>query len=87
VWVQQREYKAVGTVLAGARRDAGFTQQQLAKVLRKPQSFVSNYESGQRRLDVLETIRVADALGQNPEKVLLDILTVAVRGRSKPRVR
>jgi hypothetical protein len=62
VWVQQRDYVAVGIALADARQRAGLTQKQLAKLLRKPQSFVSNYESGQRRIDVLELTRIASAL-------------------------
>jgi transcriptional regulator with XRE-family HTH domain len=62
VWVQQKDYIDVGDALAYARERAGLTQQQLARLLRKPQSFVSNYERGQRRIDVLELIRIADAL-------------------------
>jgi hypothetical protein len=32
---------------------------QLARLLRKPQSFVSNYERGQRRVEVLELLRIS----------------------------
>jgi hypothetical protein len=35
----------------------------LARLLRKPQSFVSNYERGQRRIDVPELLRIVEALG------------------------
>ena len=45
-----------------AREQTGFTQQQVAKLLQKPQSFVSSYERGQRRIDILEFLRVADVL-------------------------
>ena len=62
MWVQQTEYAEVGAALADARERAGLTQQQLARRLRKPQSFVSNYERGQRRIDILELLRVVDAL-------------------------
>jgi transcriptional regulator with XRE-family HTH domain len=75
VWVQQREYRSVGAALARARERAGRTQQELAHLLRKPQSFVSNYERGQRRIDVLELIRIVDALAGDPRKVFLDILS------------
>jgi transcriptional regulator with XRE-family HTH domain len=61
--------------LTKAREGAGLTQQQLARLLRKPQSFVSNYERGQRRIDVLELIRIVDALAGDPRKVFLDILS------------
>jgi transcriptional regulator with XRE-family HTH domain len=74
VWVQQKEYAEVGAALARARERARLTQQQLAKLLRKPQSFVSNYERGQRRIDVLELLRVVEALGGDPVEVFREIL-------------
>ena len=45
-----------------------------AKLLRKPQSFVSNYERGQRRIDVLELLRIVAALKGDPRRVFADIL-------------
>jgi transcriptional regulator with XRE-family HTH domain len=74
VWVQQREYGEVGAALANARQRAGLTQQQLARRLRKPQSFISNYERGQRRIDILELLRVVDALGGDPIGIFSEIL-------------
>jgi transcriptional regulator with XRE-family HTH domain len=62
------EHQIVGAALAAARSRAGVTQAQLAKMLRKPQSFVSNYERGQRRLDILELLRIVDALKADPRK-------------------
>jgi transcriptional regulator with XRE-family HTH domain len=73
VWVQPKEYKVVGAALAAARERAGLTQVQLANRLRKPQSFVSNYERGQRRIDVLELLRIVDALKGDPRAVFMDI--------------
>jgi transcriptional regulator with XRE-family HTH domain len=52
-------------LLLDARKKADMTQAELADVLQRPQSFVSKYESGERRLDVLEFLDVADALGIN----------------------
>jgi len=40
--------------LREARLQAGFTQAEVAKALRRPQSFVSKCESGERRVDVVE---------------------------------
>lgn len=45
------------------RLDAGLRQADLAEKLRQPQSFVSRYESGERRLDVLELGQICAVLG------------------------
>ncbi len=82
MWVQSREYKVVGAALAAARDHAGLTQAQLARLLRKPQSFVSNYERGQRRIDVLELLRIVEALKADARVVFMDI--VRRQARAKP---
>ena len=61
-----REYEQFLARLKKARGSAGLTQQQLAKRLRRPQSFVSKYETGERRLDVVEYLQVAHALDTDP---------------------
>ena len=48
----------------------------------KPQSFVSNYERGQRRIDVLELLRIVEALEGDPRSVFADIVG---RGEGAPR--
>lgn len=45
------------------RQGAGLRQIDLAKLLQKPQSFVSKYEAGERRLDLLELRQVCQAVG------------------------
>jgi transcriptional regulator with XRE-family HTH domain len=74
VWVDQKRYQAVGATLARAREQSGLTQLQLAKLLRKPQSFVSNFERGQRRIDVLELVIIVGALGIDPGRVFDEIV-------------
>jgi len=49
-------------LLRQIRQDASLTQEGLAVRLKRPQSFVSKYESGERRLDVLELREVCGAL-------------------------
>ena len=49
-------------VLKSVRTDAGLTQQQLAERLGVPQSFISKYESGERRLDLVELRDICKAL-------------------------
>ena len=62
--------KILCKILVEARRAKKLTQFQLAKELGKPQSFVSKYESGERRLDVVEFVTVCKALSISPSKVL-----------------
>ena len=66
MWVEAEHYKVVGECLAAARRGANVTQQELAARLDKPQSFVSEYERGQRRVDVVELLVISRALGVDP---------------------
>jgi transcriptional regulator with XRE-family HTH domain len=63
-------YKAFIRGLRAARLDLGITQATLADRLGQPQSFVSKTERGERRLDVVEFIDWAVALGQEPETFL-----------------
>lgn len=55
-------YQVFRNLLVKAREDAEMTQVQIAKLLRKPQSFVSKYERGERRLDFTEFIEIAAVL-------------------------
>jgi len=50
-------------LLKEIRLNADITQLQLAKRLGQHQSFVSKYESGERRLDILELRNVCEAVG------------------------
>ncbi len=47
-------YKQFLKRLRAARLEAGLTQVQVARTIRRPQSFVSKCESGERRVDVVE---------------------------------
>ena len=55
-------YRLFLQLLIQARREKNVTQVQLAQMLNKPQSYVSKYESGERRLDVVEFLDIADRL-------------------------
>jgi transcriptional regulator with XRE-family HTH domain len=57
------KYDRFRQLLITARQDADLTQAQLATRLSRPQSFVSKYERGERRLDVVEFLEVARAIG------------------------
>ncbi len=68
--VHSPRYRQFLKKLRAARLDAGLTQQQVARALRKPQSFVSKCESGERRVDVVELERFARLYGKRLEDFL-----------------
>ena len=61
-------------LMIAARKRAGLTQQDVAKRLRKPQSFVAKYEGGERRIDVVEFITIMRAIGADPARLLRALL-------------
>ena len=65
-----REYKRFCGLLLAERKTARLTQADVAARLRKPQSFVSKYEQGERRLDVIEFLHIARAIGFDPHMLL-----------------
>ena len=68
--IYSAEYVQLCAVLRELRHEAGLTQTQVAAELDVPQSFVSKYESGERRLDVVELHHVAKAIGVTVAAVL-----------------
>lgn len=61
-------------LVSQARMKAGMTQAELAMLLEKPQSFVSKYENGERRLDVIEFITVCRVLKVDARKIFNRVL-------------
>jgi len=64
------KYEIFQTAITEARQQMGLTQAEVALRLGKPQSFVSKYESGERRLDVIEFLEVCEAISTNPYNIL-----------------
>jgi transcriptional regulator with XRE-family HTH domain len=64
------EYQRLLRLLVEARTSAKLTQSEVAARLVRPQSFVSKYERGERRLDVVEYLRVSRAVGADPFRLL-----------------
>ena len=52
-------------MLKQLRKDAGLRPVDVANALGKPQAFVSYYESGARRVDLLELRQVCSVLGMS----------------------
>lgn len=63
--IHRREYRVLIDELRRVRERAGMTQTQLARVMRKRQTWISDVEVGTRRLDVLELRDLCEALGVN----------------------
>lgn len=57
-------------LLIEAREAAGLTQTQLGKSLGRTQSFVSNYERGERKVGVVDFMLIARALAIEPTELL-----------------
>lgn len=63
-------YDTFQKALVEARQEVGLTQQDVAIRLGRPQSFISKYESGERRLDVIEFLDVCQSLSVKPQSIL-----------------
>ncbi len=57
--IHTKEYAYFVERLRKARLESGLTQVQVAKKLKRPQSHISNIETGQQRVDVIELQRFA----------------------------
>jgi transcriptional regulator with XRE-family HTH domain len=66
-------YVALTKALIAARGKAGLLQEEVATRLKKPQSFVSKVERGERRLDVIEFIVFSKAIEADPVEIVRTI--------------
>jgi len=66
-------YRAVIEKLTAERKSQGLSQAGLAGKLGRHQQFVSRYETGERRLDVVEFVDVAHGLGLDPTELVAGI--------------
>lgn len=57
------ENTALQNLLKALRLESGLTQDELASKLGKPQSYVSKYESGERRIDYIEVKALCSEMG------------------------
>ena len=71
-----RKASQLRLLLINARKSANLTQTELSKRLNKPQSYVSKYERGERRLDVIEFLEVSDALNIDPIALIEELIDV-----------
>lgn len=62
-----KKYDLLRSLLIEARKNSGLTQNELANKLTRPQSYVAKYESGERRIDVIELLEILSVLNIQPE--------------------
>lgn len=64
-------------LLIGERKRAGLMQSTLCDRLGRPQSYVSKYENGERRLDLVELLEVIEGIGCDHEAIIAEVKAVS----------
>lgn len=64
------QHRALKEFLIERRKRAGLTQSDVAKRLKRYQSFVATVEGGQRKIDVVELLAFAQAIGFDPRDAI-----------------
>jgi DNA-binding XRE family transcriptional regulator len=69
--IHRPEQPAFRQRMIAARKKAGLTQETLTnRLINQPHTFVAKYEGGERRIDVLEFLTIAQAIGAKPARLL-----------------
>lgn len=68
------QYSVFRALLVELRERRSLTQVEIATRLGKHQSYVSKFERGERRLDIVEMIAVAKALETDPILMLRELI-------------
>ena len=71
--IHSRMHAILRKHLREVRKTRRLTQTDLSRQLRKPQSFVAKYETGERRLDLIELLQILRALDAEIEPLLLKL--------------
>jgi HTH-type transcriptional regulator/antitoxin HipB len=69
-------HEALRALIVDKRKRAGLTQAEVAKRLKRYQSFIATVESGQRRIDVVEFLDLAEAIGFDPREAIKQLRTI-----------
>jgi transcriptional regulator with XRE-family HTH domain len=70
--IQTPGHTRLAALLRQRRLDAGLQQTELAEKLGVSQTWVSKYENGERRLDLVQLKAVCGALGQDLRKLVAE---------------
>ena len=72
--LERQKYILLRSELKDARINGGYRQEDIAKALQKPQSYISKIESGERTIDLIELIAFCDAIGVKPVTFIGNLL-------------
>jgi transcriptional regulator with XRE-family HTH domain len=81
------QYRDLLARIRSVRQARGITQQELARRLGRPQSYVSKVELGERRIDVVEYLHLMRAIEGEPLALLRDIERAYRAGQPRRRRR
>jgi transcriptional regulator with XRE-family HTH domain len=74
--IHTERHRKLRAMLLAERKAAGLTQTIVATRLGRPPSYVAKYELGDRRLDILEYLDIATAIGFDPCKALRSLFEI-----------
>ena len=81
-----RHYRSFLTLLRDLREQAGVTQVELGNRLGNTQTFVSKFERGERRVDVVEFTEICEALGMDPGEAFARLIEKRRKDRASGKV-
>lgn len=67
---REATYRIVGSILRRIRTDANISMATLAEILQQENHYISQIESGMRRVGVVDFIDIVSAMGKDPAEVL-----------------
>jgi transcriptional regulator with XRE-family HTH domain len=67
-------YRKIPAFLRDMREKAGLTQRELGKIINKPQSYIYNCETANRRVDIAEFIVWSKACGKDVKTTFARLL-------------
>jgi len=71
--IRSKRHKRLIELVVAERKQAGIRQVALAKKLKRSQTWIARLESGERRLDVVELLDLAEAIGFDAPAMVTEV--------------
>lgn len=71
-------YQVLRRLIRVERKQRALSQAQVALLLGRPQSYVADFERRERRIDVVEYLALAEAIGFDPLNLLARVISSSV---------